>query len=160
MHNCLIRSKHSRQLRRPGSVSVELGLVLPVVMLFIMGLFEYGRYLMTAQLFNNAAREGARYAVTHLQPVTLGSTTYGNMTSDVTNAVTGVTAGVTLSGQNIQVYASDSVGNNVGTWTSARPGQSVTVQITGNYQVAVAAFLGLPSTIPMNVKVTMDAEAN
>ncbi len=146
--------------RRRGSVSVELGLVLPVVMLFIMGLFEYGRYLTTAQLFNNAAREGARYAVTHLQPVTIGSTTYGNATSDVTNAALAVTAGITLSGQNIQVYASDGVGNNVGTWTNAQPGQSVTVQITGNYQVAVAAFLGLPSTIPINARSTMDAEAN
>jgi Flp pilus assembly protein TadG len=145
---------------RRGSVSVELGLVLPVVMLFIMGLFEYGRFLMTAQLFNNAAREGARYAVTHLQPVTIGSTTYGNATSDVMNAALTVTAGITLSGQNVQVFASDGVGNNVGVWTGAQPGQSVTVQITGNYQVAVAAFLGLPSTIPINAKSTMDAEAN
>ncbi len=141
-------------------MSVELGLVLPVVMLFIMGLFEYGRFLMTAQLFNNAAREGARYAVTHLQPVTIGSTTYGNATSDVMNAALTVTAGITLSGQNVQVFASDGVGNNVGVWTGAQPGQSVTVQITGNYQVAVAAFLGLPSTIPINAKSTMDAEAN
>lgn len=129
-------------------------------MLFLIGLFEYSRYLMTAQLFNNAAREGARYAVTHLQPVTIGGTTYGNATSDVTNAAISVTAGITLAGQNIQVYASDGLGNNVGAWTSAQPGQSVTVQITGNYQVAVAALLCLPSTIPINAKATMDAEAN
>ena len=160
MHSCLIRSKHLKQLRRPAAVSVELGLVLPLVMLFLLGLFEYGRYLMVAQLFNNAAREGARYAVTHLQPVTIGSTTYGNATSDVTNAALNVTAGVTLSGQNIQVYASDGLGNSVGAWTNAQPGQSVTVQITGNYRVATAAFLGLPSTIPITARVTMDAEAN
>jgi Flp pilus assembly protein TadG len=143
-----------------GSVTVEMALVLPIVLLFILGVFEYGRYLMTVQIFNNAAREGARYAIAHLQPVTINGVTYGNATSDVTGKVTGVTGGVTLASQNINVYASDSLGNNVGAWTAAQAGQSVTVQVTGNYQVAVTAFLNLPSTIPVNIRATMDAEAN
>src|SRR3954469_22924930 len=92
---------------RRGSVTVEMGLVLPLVLLFILGIFEYGRYLMTVQLFNNAAREGTRYAIAHLQPVVLGGTTYGNATSDVTSHVTGVIGGVTLAAQNISVFASD-----------------------------------------------------
>lgn len=168
MHNCRTNSTISkpkrgclwRQQPARGSVTVEMSLVLPLVLVFILGIFEYGRYLMTVQLFNNAAREGVRYAVTHLQPVTINGTTYGNATSDVTSRVTGVTGGITLASQNISVFASDSLGNNLGTWTNAQPGQSVTVQVTGNYQVAVMAFLCLPSTIPVNVKVTMDAEAN
>src|SRR5205807_1594103 len=77
---------------RTAAVTVETALVLPIALLFILGIFEYGRYLMTMQLMNNAAREGVRYAVTHLQPVTLGATTYGNATSDVTNIVTSCTA--------------------------------------------------------------------
>ena len=145
---------------RRGSVTVEMALVLPLVLAFILGVFEYGRYIFTVQLFNNAAREGARYAVAHLQPVTLGGTTYGNATSDVTGHVTGVTAGIALAGQNIQVIASDDLGNNLGTWTSAQPGQCVTVRITGNYRVAVMAFLCLPSTIPVTAQSTMDVEAN
>jgi Flp pilus assembly protein TadG len=149
----------SRQ-RRVAAVTVETALVLPIALLFLFGIFEYGRYLMTMQLMNNAAREGVRYAVTHLQPVTLGSTTYGNATSDVTNVISSVTAGISLSGQSISVYASDSVGNNLGTWTSAQAGQSVTVQISGNYQPAVTTFLGLPGTIAVNIRVSMDAEGN
>ncbi len=139
---------------------VETALVLPIVLLFLFGIFEYGRYFMTMQLLNNAAREGARYAIAHLQPVVLGSTTYGNATSDVTSVVTGVTAGVTLNNQTITVYASDSQGNNVGAWTGATAGQSVTVEITGNFQFMTAAFLGLPGTIPVDIKSAMDAEAN
>jgi Flp pilus assembly protein TadG len=150
---------HSRR-PRPGSVTVETALVLPLVLLFILGLFEYGRYEMTVQLFNNAAREGVRYAITHLQPVTLGSTTYGNATSDVTNTVTNVLPNISLSGQTIQVYASDNIGTNLGTWTNAQLGQSVTVKITGNYQVAVMAFLNLPSTLPVTAQATMNIEAN
>src|SRR5256885_13823689 len=133
MLNCLTKVK-SKQ-RRVAAVTVETALVLPIALLFILGIFEYGRYLMTMQLLNNAAREGVRYAVTHLQPVTIGATTYGSATSDVTNIITGVTPGITLASQNIQVYASDDAGNNTGAWNGAQAGQSVTVQITGNYQV-------------------------
>jgi len=159
MRNYRTNPPHPREHRR-ASLTVELALVLPLVLLFILGLMEYGRYLMTAQLFNHAAREAARYAVTHLQPVTIGSTTYGNSTTDVANVISSLTPSISLSGQTVQVFASDSVGNNIGTWNNAQPGQSVTVQITGNYQVAVTTFLGLPGTIPMTVKSTMDAESN
>src|SRR5206468_1523897 len=146
--------------KQRGAALVETALVLPIVLLFLFGIFEYGRYFMTMQLFNNAAREGARYAIAHLQPVTIGSTTYGNATSDVTNVVTGMTAGVTLNNQNINVYASDAQGNNVGPWNGAIAGQSVTVQITGNFQFMTAAFLNLPGTIAVDIKSAMDAEAN
>ena len=158
-----LTNRLGRKLRRRqqhASVTVETALVLPLVLLLILGLFEYGRYVMTVQLFNNATREGVRYAITHLQPVTLGGTTYGNAISDVTNKVTGVLPNISLSGQSIQVYASDDLGNNLGTWTNAQLGQSVTVKITGNYQVAVMAFLNLPSTIPVTAQATMDIEAN
>ncbi len=145
---------------RRGAAMVETALVLPIVLLFMFGIFEYGRYFMTMQLLNNAAREGARYAVTHLQPVTIGNTTYGNATSDVTTIVTGMTTGVTLNNQTINVYASDAQGNNLGAWNNAIAGQSVTVQITGNFQFMTAAFLSLPGTISVDVKSAMDAEAN
>ena len=153
-------SRFPNKHHRRAAVAVETAMVLPIVLLFLFGIFEYGRYFLTMQLLNNAAREGARYAITHLQPVVLGSTTYGNATSDVTNAVTAVTAGISLSGQTINVYASDAQGNNLGTWTGAQAGQSVTVQITGNYQPALTAFLGLPGTIAVDIKSAMDAEAN
>src|SRR5438045_2129443 len=133
---------HSRRRSR-GAATVEMALVLPIVLLFMFGIFEYGRYFMTMQLFNNAAREGARYAIAHLQPVTIGSTTYGNATSDVTTVVTGMTAGVTLNSQSINVYASDAQGNNLGTWTSAIAGQSVTVESPGTFQFKGGPFLGL-----------------
>src|SRR5204862_7766525 len=111
-------SNPSHSVRR-GAATVEMALVLPIVLLFLFGIFEYGRYFMTVQLMNNAAREGARYAITHLQPVTIGATTYGNATSDVTNVVTNVTAGITLSSQSVSGYASNSQGNNLGPWKHA-----------------------------------------
>ncbi|HEX4132785.1 MAG TPA: TadE/TadG family type IV pilus assembly protein [Pirellulales bacterium] len=144
--------------RRRGSTLVEAALVLPIVLMFIMGIMEYGRYLMTLHLFDNAAREGCRYAIAHIQPVTLGGTTYGDATSNVTSVITSFLAGQTLSNQQTQVYLSDSLGNNIGTWTNGTAGQSVCVQITGNYKVSVMTLLGLPSSLPITSTAVMDCE--
>ena len=45
-------------LRRTGRSAVEAMLVLPVVITFLFGILEYGRYVMTMQVLTNAAREG------------------------------------------------------------------------------------------------------
>lgn len=154
------RSRRARLNERRGSTLVEAALVLPVLLLFLFGIFEYGRYLMTLQLVNNAARDACRYAVTNSQPVTIGSTTYGATTADVTNLVTTNMAGVTLQSQSTQVYMSDALGNNIGTWTSAQSGQRICVNISGNFQVMASGLLFLPSTIPVQVKCVMRCEAN
>src|SRR6185369_14781029 len=138
----------------------EAAFVLPLCMLFILGVAEYGRYLLTLHLYNNSAREGARYAVTHTQPVIISGVTYGNALSDVTNVVNQMLAGQTLSNQSIQVYVSDSLGNSVGNWPSVQAEQSICVQITGDFKTVVPSLLALPSTIPVNVKAVMRAEGN
>ena len=121
---------------------------------------SYGRLLMTLHLFNNAAREGARYAIAHIQPVVLGGTTYGDATTDVTNVVTSFLAGQTLSSQQVQVYLSDSLGNNTGTWTDAGVGDSITCKITGNYKPVVPTLLRMSSTMPITATAVMRVESN
>ena len=49
--------------RRPGATAVETALVLIPLTMFVFGVFEYGRLLMTWDLLNNSAREGCRYAL-------------------------------------------------------------------------------------------------
>ena len=48
--------------RTRGAVVVEFAVVLPVFILLIMGMMEYGRMIMVQQLLVNASREGARHA--------------------------------------------------------------------------------------------------
>jgi len=43
---------------------VEMALVMPVFLLFLLGTIELGRALMISQLVTNAARDGARVAAT------------------------------------------------------------------------------------------------
>lgn len=152
--------RQARRHRRHGAVVVEAAIVLPLMLMFLLGIMEFGRYFMTVQLFNNAVREGAEYAVKHTDPVVLGGTTYGNATTDVTNVVTSFLAGQTLTSQSTQVYLSDSLGNNIGTWTNATAGQYVCVQITGTYKFALTSFLKLPSTVSLTFRAVMRSEGN
>ena len=76
-----------RQIESPGTVSrearagaatVEAAFVLPIVLLFIMGLFEYGRYYLMVHVCDNAVSAGAAYACKHTSPIVISGTTYGN----------------------------------------------------------------------------------
>jgi Flp pilus assembly protein TadG len=42
---------------------VETALVLPIFFMVVLGVIEFGRAMMVAQLLNNGAREGARLAM-------------------------------------------------------------------------------------------------
>lgn len=156
----LERLHTARCRRRRGSTLVEAAIVLPLLLLMFIGVTEYGRYLMTNDVFNIAAKEGAEYAAKHTAPIVLGGTTYGNATSDVTNVVNSFLGGQQLQAQSVQVYLSDSLGNNVGTWTSATAGQFVCVKITGTYNFAVNSLLSLPSSVPLTFQSVVLCEGN
>ena len=55
-----------RANRRRGMTLVESTLVLMVFLMLLFGIFEYCRFLMVLHITNNAARDGARYAVVNL----------------------------------------------------------------------------------------------
>jgi len=146
--------------RRRGATLVETAIVLPLVLLFILGVFEYSRYLMMLHLCTNAAREGCRYAVSHTQPVTIGAKTQGNATTDVTNTVTAYLAGQSLASQSIQVYQSDSLGKNLGSWNNASAGQYICVKVSGNFLSAIPNFLHIANPLPISGQAVMVCEGN
>jgi Flp pilus assembly protein TadG len=158
--NITLSNRHRSKRARRGAALVEAALVLPVVLMFLFGILEYGRYVMMRQVLTNAAREGARYAQIHTQPLTVGSTTSGNTTTDVTNRINQALAGQKLSGQTVSIYAADSVGNNIGIWNNAQNGQSVCVEINGSYPVIVSQLLFMPISIPVTAKAVMRTESN
>jgi hypothetical protein len=99
--------------------------------------------------------------LTHTQPVTISGVTYGNATSDVTNIVNQALGGQYLVGQTVQVYKSDSLGNNIGSWTTTEAGELVCVRIDGNYRVLLGGMLyGLNADIPVRSQVAMRSESN
>jgi Flp pilus assembly protein TadG len=58
MHNGGRRKNDSRR----GAALVEFAVVMPVFLVFIVGMIEIGRAIMVQQLITNASREGARIA--------------------------------------------------------------------------------------------------
>jgi Flp pilus assembly protein TadG len=52
-----------KQLRRRGAAMVEMAIVLPIFLMVSMGIIEFGRAMMVANMVTNSAREGARMAV-------------------------------------------------------------------------------------------------
>ena len=52
-----------KQNRFTGQTLVEFALLLPILLLLVMGLFEFGRFVLFYAVLNTAVREGTRYAV-------------------------------------------------------------------------------------------------
>jgi Flp pilus assembly protein TadG len=132
---------------------VETAFVIAIALLFLFGIFEYGRFLYVRHVLTNAAREGARFAVVH---------TYDKTTTDIQNHVIDWLAGqgFQLAGLTIEVFESDASGNSVGPWTSAAFGEGIGVRISGTYSPVLPSFLFMSSTIAVNTQCIMNSEAN
>src|SRR4051812_28555658 len=110
----------NRKPRRRGGTLVETAVVLGVVLVFMFGIFEYGRYVMFRQLVENAAREGARQAVV---------STSSLATTDIQATVTRYLVGQSLTNLTITVYKTDpTTGANLGSWNGAAFGEGVAVE--------------------------------
>ena len=109
-----------------GQSLVEFALLLPVFLLILVGIAEFGRAWMIKNMLTGAAREGARFAA--VQP------SY-NFT-DIRDYVDSV-----LSGTDITPTV------NV-TLISGPPVNSVKVDVTSTYSAVIPGFIpGLPSSL-------------
>ncbi len=172
----LIRRPRGGQRR--AATLVEAAFVLSLALLFLFSIIEYGRFLMVLHVTNNAAREGARYAVVH----TGDGTTKAQVISVVTSRMAGVDSNIV--GYNVNVFTVDPAGiYNAGTntynysptlqakagsnWNDAQFGNGIAVQVTGTYQPIVSAIpfmtrFNIPvlSPTPLAVTAVMNSEAN
>ena len=126
MREIRMRTPQMKSPRRFGATLVETSIVLGACLLFLFAIFEYGRFIMMVQLVENAAREGARQAV---------SGTDSPTTSNIQSTVNYYLAGQNLQSVSIQVYMMNpTTGANLGSWNNAAFGNTIAVQVTANYQ--------------------------
>ncbi len=145
-----------RKPSRRGAHIVEAALVLPILLLLIIGVMEYCRFIFLLQVAENAAREGARYAVVR----TGDGTTLANIKTQVDNAMAGrqsELAGYTVTVDNVNP---DTGAVQAGTWSDAPFGGAIRVRVTGTYTFIVPSLLKLPSTLSISVNSMMSSEAN
>jgi TadE-like protein len=57
------RSADRSRARRRGQATAEFALVAPIFFFMLFAIIDFGRYMYYVQILNNAAREGARYAI-------------------------------------------------------------------------------------------------
>ena len=55
--------KRRQQMNRRGAVLVEAAFILPIMFMVTLGIIEFGRAMMVAQMVTTAAREGARVGI-------------------------------------------------------------------------------------------------
>jgi Flp pilus assembly protein TadG len=58
-------ARMTRRRRSVGQAMVEFALVAPLFFFLLFAIIDFGRYVYYVQILNNAAREGARYAIVH-----------------------------------------------------------------------------------------------
>ena len=121
-------------------------------MLFMLGIFDYGRFVMTRTAMDNAAREAARYAVVNTQTLS---------TANIQTKATNCLGGIHLTNQSILVYEADlATGANTGAWTDASLTDGIAVEISGDFKPIVPTFSLLPNPIRLVAKCVMHSEAN
>jgi Flp pilus assembly protein TadG len=156
---------------------VEMALVVSVCLMFLFGIFEYGRYLMTLQTLTNAAREGARWASVNTDDPNANPTldvqqyTLSKM-AGLDQQLQGSGGGSWVYTNEIQVFKADpntgnplDANNNVVIWTSAsytNAGfeQAIAVKITGQFIPNLPSFLLMGNAIPIQAQAIMYSEAN
>jgi Flp pilus assembly protein TadG len=164
-----MRIKDIRCRRRAIHV-IEMAITTPVILLLLFGILEYCRYLMTLQVTDNAAREGARYAAARTDTDQTNLTTAG-IQSYVTTYMN--SAGLQLSNPTILVYAANKYGQPLDingnvvaspslatTFDQTTFGECICVQITGTYQPVLPSFMWLAPNITVTSTSVMVSEGN
>ncbi|MGH7229998.1 MAG: TadE/TadG family type IV pilus assembly protein [Nitrospiraceae bacterium] len=124
-----------------GAAAVEFAILLPVLMLILFGIIEFGLIMYSREVITNASREGARAGIVQAT----AKPTTGQIQAVVTNYLTGT--GVDPNAVTINVAGAGLTAPN-------------TLQVTVNYpyNFFVPGILGLGSSINLTGQTVMRHE--
>lgn len=126
-----------------GAAAIEMALVLPILVVLVLGIMEFGILMFSQQVIVNASREGARQGIVLATP----RPTEG----DVENVVANYLTTSTLDGGLADVTVEGAGGAG---------GTNLTVSVNYPYQfIALNNFVpGLPDPFPLTASTTMVLE--
>jgi len=141
------RQRSGGRPRRRGQALVEFALVLPLFLLLLCGVLDFGFMLYSRMTVINASREGARLAVTAADPSTIPSVVQGRVM-----AVSGglATSYVSVSTSCVPIVSGSC---NFSSSTSSQAGDGVKVTVNYDYHTFFPLLFGskidLASTVQM-----------
>jgi len=162
---------HARRAGRSrGQALVEFALVAPLFFMLLLAIVEFGIAVYYIQVLNNAAREGARYAIVHGDESTRPTgpppgyplnTNRDPYATDVKRAVRDYAIGVIgatgtakfvvtvcyIQPGTTHVCPDNNAGNDMGTGNNGRsdPPQNVTVTLKYAYKPFIAGLVPMPA---------------
>lgn len=150
--SCRPRSKRDRST---GQSLVEFALVLPIFLLVLFGIMDFGFLLYSRMTVINAAREGARVGITYTE-------TPNMIPSMAVSQATGSSGGLLTNGM-VTVTCVDGTpttpncgGFGVSTPPSVNPGDSVRVTVNYPYRPFFPLLIGQTINITSTVQMTLE----
>ena len=141
IHKAMAKMSRLRRRGERGQGLVELALALPIFILVVMGIVDFGMCLRAYVLVNNSSREGARYAI--VCPSILNDDAVKARVVDRSNGL------ITTD----HVYV---------TWETpslrCKSGDFVKVEATTNYQYITPLSAFLPGPLRLTASSTMRVE--
>lgn len=134
-HGCRSMARPATPHRRRGQALVEFVLVLPMLLLFLAGIFDFGMGLYTQMTIVNAAREGARIATIDPDPSTIPQV----VTASVQGAATGLSAGnLTVTATCVPIVSTSCDFNSA---TDSQQGDAVSITVTYPYSWIMPIYI-------------------
>jgi Flp pilus assembly protein TadG len=145
------RTRRGQRRRTRGQALVEFALVIPIFMLVLCGILDFGFMLFTRMSVINAARDGARAAIVLTDksqvPAIVGSQAQGSASG-------GGLGTVTVSETCVAYKSSPSC--NFSTSTGAKSGDAVLVTVSYPYQSFFPLLFGTTFTLTGSVEMVFE----
>lgn len=133
-----------KKLNDRGAVGVEFALLLPVVLLILFGIIEFGMMMYGREVVTNAAREGARAGIVQGPP----KRTSGEITTIANNYLTGT-----------GINQADVIFTPTGVGLSSPSMLTVTAQYSYNFLIPyIPTVVGIPTPLIITTQVVMRHE--
>jgi Flp pilus assembly protein TadG len=152
-----MRLRHPLPRRRAATL-VETAFVISIALLFLFGIFEYCRFIFLLQVCENAAREGARYAVSRTGDGVTDATAIQNYVTDRMEGRQSDLSGFAVTVDNVDPSTGNAIPNT--NWNDAPFGGAIMVRVSGTYVPMLPSFLHTQTSIPIRATSMMSSEAN
>ena len=126
-----------------GAAAVEFAIILPLLLMLLFGIIEFGIILYDKAMITNASREGARAGIVFVDPGVISDEEIENVVNNY------------CSGHLITFGEDSSIGINI-----TRAGENLTVNVTYTYDFLVLPdfFTGIIENINLSAQTIMRME--